>query len=254
MSEEREIIAIIPARFASERFPGKVIADLLGKPLIVHTYERAMEATCLSRVLVATDDDRVTEALAPYDIEVVMTSPDHPSGTDRIAEVARGTSADIIVNVQGDEPMLDPRSIDRAVEALINNPDADMATARHAITDRADIDDPNVVKVVCDTNGVALYFSREPIPHVRDSDSGASAEHVYWQHIGLYVFRRDFLLKYAEMEPTPLELLEKLEQLRALENGHKIAVIDTEFKIIGVDTPEDLERARQLLEQQKTEL
>jgi 3-deoxy-manno-octulosonate cytidylyltransferase (CMP-KDO synthetase) len=248
MSEEREILAIIPARFASHRFPGKVIAELAGKPLVVHTYERTMQAKCISKAVIATDDQKVVDALAPYDIEVIMTSPDHPSGTDRIAEVARTSTADIIVNVQGDEPMLDPETIDRAVEVMLKNPKLNMATAKHALTKREDILDPNDVKVVTDKNGMALYFSRSPIPHIRDITDQSPDHPIYWLHIGLYVFRRSFLLEYADMEPTELEGIEKLEQLRALENGHQIAVVETDFKSIGVDTPEDLERVRKLLE------
>ena len=250
MAAKGEILAIIPARFASHRFPGKVIAELAGKPLVVHTYERTIESKCVSKAVIATDDARVVEALAPYDIEVILTSPNHPSGTDRIAEVARTSTADIIVNVQGDEPMLDPNTIDAAVNALLDDPTLAMATAKHAIADIADIQNPNVVKVVTDTQDRALYFSRSPIPHIRDLSDQSEAHPVYWQHIGLYVFRRSFLLEYADMAPTALEGLEKLEQLRALENGHDIAVVETKFKSIGVDTPEDLERVRQLLEDQ----
>lgn len=248
MTEAREILAVIPARYASQRFPGKVIAELAGKPLVVHTFERTLQASCIDKAVIATDDLRVLEALEPYDIPVVMTSDTHPSGTDRIAEVARNTTADIIVNVQGDEPMLDPATIDRAVEAMLANPKLDMATAKHAIANPDDIRDPNVVKVVCDKQGMALYFSRSPIPHMRDIGEMATELPTYWQHIGLYVFRRSFLLDYASMPPTSLEQIEKLEQLRALENGHRIAVVETEFKTIGVDTPADLERVRKLLE------
>ena len=248
MSEQREILAIIPARFASHRFPGKVIAPLAGKPLVLHTYERTIQANCITKAIIATDDQRVLDALAPYDIQVVMTSTHHPSGTDRIAEVARTSTADIIVNVQGDEPMLDPNTIDAAVQTLLDDPKLNMATAKHAITDPKDIQDPNVVKVVTDTHNRALYFSRSPIPHMRDLADQTAEHPAYWQHIGLYVFRRSFLLDYADMPPTELEGFEKLEQLRALENGHPIAVVETKFKTIGVDTPDDLERVRQLLE------
>jgi 3-deoxy-manno-octulosonate cytidylyltransferase (CMP-KDO synthetase) len=250
LANAREILAVIPARFASQRFPGKVIAELAGKPLVVHTWERTIQAECITNAVIATDDEQVREALAPYPITVIMTDPNHPSGTDRIAEVARTSTADIIVNVQGDEPMLDPATIDRAVEAMLANPKLDMATAKHAITNPDDINDPNVVKVVCDKNDMALYFSRSPIPHTRDVSDQEPETPLYWQHIGLYVFRRSFLLDYAAMAPTPLELTEKLEQLRALENGHSIAVVETEFKTIGVDTPADLERVRKLLENQ----
>jgi 3-deoxy-manno-octulosonate cytidylyltransferase (CMP-KDO synthetase) len=179
MPGKREILAIIPARFASQRFPGKVIASLGGKPLVIHTYERTIQAKCISRAIIATDDERVVEALAPYDIEVVMTSATHPSGTDRIAEIARTSTADIIVNVQGDEPMLDPGTIDIAVEALLDDPKLNMATAKHPITNPDDITNPNVVKVICDTHDRALYFSRSPIPYIRDL-SEQNEEHVVY--------------------------------------------------------------------------
>lgn len=242
-----KILAIIPARYASTRFPGKIIAPLAGKPLVVHTFERARQARRLDEVVVATDDVRVAEAVAPYGVPVVMTRADHPSGTDRIAEVAERSDAAIVVNVQGDEPLIDPNTIDAAILPLIEDPSLPMATARRLIVEAAQVDDPNVVKVVCDARGRAIYFSRHAIPYVRDAaDRGKGLYH--WQHIGLYVYRRDFLLRYAKLPQTPLEKLEKLEQLRVLENGYDIAVADTEYESIGVDTPEDLERARALIE------
>lgn len=241
-----EIVAVIPARYASMRFPGKVIAPLDGKPLVMHVYERTSAASLVAQTLIATDDSRVAKALAPYDARVVMTRPDHPSGTDRIAEVADQIGAKIIVNVQGDEVLIDPETIDATIRPLLDSPDLPMATARHRITDPADIADPNVVKVVCDRHGRALYFSRSPIPNVRDGL--AQREGCYWQHVGLYVYRREFLLRFAKMAPTPLEKLEKLEQLRVLENGYPMAVVDTEYRSIGVDTPEDLERVRKILD------
>ncbi len=245
------VLAVVPARFASTRFPGKIIAPLCGKPLVLHTYEQARRAAQVREAVIATDDRRVLEALAPFDARVVMTRADHASGTDRIAEVAAGADADIIVNVQGDEPLIDPDTIDAAVGALLESPDVPMSTARRLITERGKIEDPNVVKVVCDARGRALYFSRSPIPHIRDAEDRQGAPRCYWQHIGLYVYRRDFLLRYAKMDQTPLERLEKLEQLRVLENGFPIAVIQTEYECIGVDTPEDLERVRGLMEEQK---
>jgi 3-deoxy-manno-octulosonate cytidylyltransferase (CMP-KDO synthetase) len=249
-SAVEKAVAVIPARFASQRFPGKVIAPLAGKPLVYHTYLQTARANLISRVIVATDDDRVVEALQPYDVEVVMTRPDHPTGTDRIAEVAENLSESIIVNVQGDEPLVDPDTIDRAVEKLAAHPETVMATARHALHDARDIDDPNVVKVVTDRHGRALYFSRHAIPYIRAEEDTGGDGVTHWQHIGLYVFRREFLLSYPSLPPTPLELLERLEQLRVLENGYAIAVVDTEHKSIGVDTPADLDRAREILETQ----
>lgn len=241
-----KVLAVIPARYASTRFPGKVIAPLAGKPLVAHTYERTLRASLVSEVLVATDDEQVAAALKPHGVAVVMTRADHPSGTDRIAEVAAGCDADIIVNVQGDEPLIDPKTIDKAIEPLLEDPAIPMATARRLIEDPEAMQDPNVVKVVCDARGRALYFSRCSIPYIREPDGGLPT--CYWQHIGLYVYRRDFLMDYAGWPQTPIEKLEKLEQLRVLENGYPIAVVETEYESIGVDTPTDLERVRELVE------
>lgn len=243
-----KVLAVIPARYRSTRFPGKVIAPLAGKPLVVHTYERAKKARLVSETVVATDDARVEEALRPYGVPVVMTRPDHPSGTDRVAEVASRSDAEIIVNIQGDEPLIEPLTVDAAVRPLLERPDVPMATARRRIADPERVLNPNVVKVVCDGQDRALYFSRSPIPHIRDEADRGAAPQCYWQHIGLYVYWRDFLLEFAEMPPTPLERLERLEQLRALENGYPIVVVEVEHESISVDTPEDLERVAALLE------
>lgn len=245
-----KVVAIIPARYASVRFPGKVIALLADKPVVVHTYERTARSSVVSETIIATDDERVAEAVAPYGVNVVMTRADHPTGCDRIAEVAASLDADIIVNVQADEPLIDPALIDAAVQPMFDDPELPMSTARHAIHDPALISDPNCVKVVCDTNRRALYFSRSPIPFLRDAEHDPLSDAIYWQHIGLYVFRRTFLLKYASMAPTPLERYENLEQLRVLEHGYGMAVVDAEEPSIGVDTPEDLERAQKALEAQ----
>jgi 3-deoxy-manno-octulosonate cytidylyltransferase (CMP-KDO synthetase) len=241
------VLAVIPARYGSTRFPGKIIQPLAGKPLVQHTYERTMRARHVTEVVVATDDERVVEALAPYGTPTVMTSPDHATGTDRIAEVAQGRDESIIVNVQGDEPMIDPRTVDKVIEPLFTRPDVVMSTAKHRIEDTGEARNPNMVKVVCDETGLALYFSRAPIPFIRDAVD-AQGGPVYWQHIGIYVYRREFLLRYASMPQTPLEQLEKLEQLRALEGGYKIAVVETAHKSIGVDVLEDYECVRALLE------
>ena len=246
-SSGSHILAVVPARYASTRFPGKIIAPLAGLPLVYHTYLRAKAAKRVSEVVIATDAAEVVEALRPYDAPVVMTRADHPSGTDRIAEVAQSHPADIIVNVQGDEPLLDPAIIDAAIEPLLADPEVSMSTARRPITDPEELDNPNVVKVICDRRGRALYFSRYPIPYIRDASDRAEAGLCHWDHIGLYVYRRDFLLAFARMEQTPLEKLEKLEQLRALENGYAIAVVDTDYEAVGVDTPEDLARVEAIM-------
>ncbi len=226
-----EIVVIIPARYASTRFPGKPLADLWGKPRL---------AESVGRVLIATDDERIAEAARGFGAEVVMTRADHPSGTDRIAEVAAGLEAEIVVNVQGDEPLIEPAAIEAAVQPLLDDPSLEMATVCCPIETVEDLANPNVVKVVCDRSGCALYFSRLPIPFVRDK--GADAER--FRHIGLYAYRRDFLLSFARLAPTPLEQAEKLEQLRALEHGHRIRVIQVDHPSPGVDTPEELERLR----------
>lgn len=243
-----KVLAVIPARYASTRFPGKVIAPLAGRPLVAHVYDRTRAARLVRDTVVAVDDTRVAEVLQAHGVPYVHTRPDHPSGTDRMAEVAEKRDADILVNVQGDEPLMDPATIDRAIEPLLADPELVMATARRRITDPALVADPDVVKVVCDQGGRALYFSRHPIPYVRD---GAGETSPHWQHIGLYVYRRDFLLKYAAMPPSPLECLEKLEQLRVLENGYTMSVVETDYESIGVDTPADLERAAAYLRQRQ---
>ncbi|MDX9972616.1 MAG: 3-deoxy-manno-octulosonate cytidylyltransferase [FCB group bacterium] len=236
---QSKVLAVIPARYASTRFPGKVLADIGGKPLVWHVYDRTCRAELVTETVVATDDEHVARALEPLGVPVVMTRTDHVSGTDRVAEVARNSDAAIIINVQGDEPLIDPKTIDATLRPLLDDASIPMATARRRITDPARVTDPNTVKVVCAPNGRALYFSRSPIPFVREA---GAAESCHWQHVGIYAYRRDFLLRYAELPTTPLEGLEKLEQLRVLENGYPIAVIETEYESIGVDTPEDLER------------
>lgn len=245
-TDTTKTIAVVPARYGSTRFPGKMIAPIAGKPLVQHTYERAAMATLVDEVYVATDDQRIVEALKPFGTRVVMTRSDHPSGTDRIAEVVGDMDVAIVVNVQGDEPLIDPRAIDEVVRPLLEDDTLPMSTAARSISDPEEIENPNVVKVVVDLRGRALYFSRASIPYVREEADRAAAHYRY--HVGLYAYRRDFLMTYSKLAPSSLERLEKLEQLRVLENGYAIAVVDTEYECIGVDTPADLERVKALIE------
>lgn len=231
-------IAVIPARFSSTRFPGKVIVSETGKPLVQHVVERARSAKRLSDVIVAADDQRIIDALRPFDTRCVMTSPKHVSGTDRVAEVARSVSDSIIVNVQGDEPEIEPQTIDALVDRLEGG-GADMATAATPFAAGADPADPNLVKVVVTLDGKALYFSRSQIPFWRDR-AGPSRP-AYYLHQGIYAYRREFLLQLASWPPTPLELSEKLEQLRVLEHGRSIDVILTPRAVHGIDTPQQYE-------------
>lgn len=241
-------VAVIPARYGSQRFPGKMLEDLGGKPLFVRTVERARQAKRLEDVLVATDDPRIAEAADRERIPVKMTRADHPSGTDRIAEAVAELDAEVIVNVQGDEPFMDPALIDRLVVRMEEEPGLDMATASTPIRTVEDLMASSVVKVVCSDAGHALYFSRSLIPFCRDADPETMlAEEVFQRHLGLYAYRRPFLLELVRRPPHLLESLEKLEQLRALALGAKIAVIRTDQPAPGVDTPEDLAEARRWL-------
>jgi 3-deoxy-manno-octulosonate cytidylyltransferase (CMP-KDO synthetase) len=237
-------VAIIPTRWASTRFPGKPLALLAGKPLVQHVWEKCQRAKKLSRVIVATDDMRIAEAAFAFGAEVAFTSPKHPTGSDRLAEVAaRLRGAARIVNVQGDEPMIDPRLIDRLVGDMERNPRVEMVTAATPFADFHAASDPNNVKVVTDRLGHALYFSRSLIPFDRDHRAAVVPLH----HLGIYGYRRQFLLNFVRWKPTPLEQSEKLEQLRALEMGARIRVVLTKYRSIGVDTPEDLAAAEQLV-------
>lgn len=236
-----KILGVIPARFASTRFPGKALASLDGKPILQYVFERASMARYLTKLVIATDDERIAEAARNFHAPVRMTRADHASGTDRVAEVASAEDCSLIVNIQGDEPLIDPAAIDTAVLALLDDLDLPMGTLKKRIEDPAEISNPNVVKVVTAHNGDAIYFSRSPIPYHR------GAPETYFKHIGLYVYRKDFLLGYSDLPVGPLEHAEKLEQLRALENGYRIRVAETEYESLGVDTPEDLQRVSELL-------
>ncbi len=236
------VLGIIPARFASSRFPGKALALLAGKSIVQHVFERASQSRYLSRVVIATDDPRIVDEARRFGAPVRLTRADHRSGTDRAAEVASSEKADVVVNIQGDEPLIDPAAIDAAAIGLIDDPVVPMATLKKRIEDPAEVNNPNVVKVVTDLEGNAIYFSRCPIPY---EGEGAGS---HYKHVGLYVYRREFLLAYPSLEVGPLEKRERLEQLRALENGYSIRVVETEYESLGVDTPEDLERVSTLFE------
>lgn len=240
------ITAVIPARYASSRFPGKPLAQILGKTMIQRVYERTAQAACIDRVVVATDDSRIADVVSGFGGEVLMTSADHATGTDRLAEVAARIDTQLIVNVQGDEPLIDPHMIEAAVAPLSEDPNIPMGTLKTPLLKWQEYRDPNVVKVVTDRRGFALYFSRASIPHPRevavDDPTVSPASLGLYRHIGLYVYRKDFLLTFAGLPESPLEKLEKLEQLRALENGYAIRVVKTDRVSLGVDTPEDLAR------------
>lgn len=244
-ASRRRIVGIIPARYASSRFPGKALADLCGKPMIQHVVERVSRARLLQEVLVATDDPRILKTVQGFGGKACMTSPVHPSGTDRIAEVVRDLACDLVVNVQGDEPLIDPEVIDRAVEPLAIDDRVAMGTLGRPMG-LGEARDPSKVKVVVDQQGFALYFSRAPIPYLRDG-APPDADRPYLLHMGLYVYRRDTLLRLASLPPTPLEERERLEQLRALEHGIRIRVVVTAHESFGVDTPADLERVRKMM-------
>lgn len=236
-------VIVIPARYSSSRLPGKPLLRATGKYLVQHVYERACQARTASSVIVATDDSRIAAAVESFGGLVAWTRRDHPSGTDRVAEVARGLNADIIINLQGDEPLIDPANLDQLQQLLERHPDADMATLAVPITSAEQWRNPNCVKVVCDATGRALYFSRSPIPFVRDGQPDFTARPArFLQHLGLYAYRRRFLLSLATLPPEPLEQLEKLEQLRVLALGRRIQVGLVQHTSIGVDTHADYER------------
>lgn len=240
------IIGAIPARYASVRLPGKPLRMLAGRPLIEHVYRRCREASSLSRVVVLTDDVRIAEAVAGFGGECEMTPEDCASGTDRIAHAARGWNASAIVNVQGDEPLIDPAAIEMVARHLRETPEASMVTLAAPISDQ-DFADPNVVKVVRDRRGHALYFSRAAIPYPRREGAAERSFAKRLAHVGIYGYRKDVLLRLAELEPSPLERCESLEQLRALDNGIPIRVLEVASSEPGVDTPEDLARAEAML-------
>lgn len=246
LKSEDQIVGIIPARFASTRLMGKPLADIGGKPMIIHTYESCLESKLLKRIIVAVDDQKVFETLEKYGVEAVLTPSELASGSDRIAYVAKNISADIIVNIQGDEPFILGQMIDKAIEPLLFDKNIEVSTLIKRIKTIDEFKDPSIVKCVFDNNNYAMYFSRSPIPFSREAKNNEQRIELggIYKHIGLYVFRKNILLKFTSLKPSDLELLEKLEQLRMLENGIKIKVVETEYESISVDTQKDLEMAR----------
>jgi len=244
------IIAVIPARYASQRLPAKPLVDLLGKPMIQRVYEQVQQATLPTRVVVATDDDRIAVVVREFGGDAVMTSPEIKSGSDRVAAVARDIQGDIFVNVQGDEPLVAPEMIDEAVRVLLEDPSAVVGTLVRKIESTEELLNPGVVKVVVSADGDALYFSRSVIPFVRDvhDQSQWIQRHTFYKHIGLYVYRREFLLSYAAMPESGLERAEKLEQLRILERGYRIKVGITQHDSVPIDTTDDVRRAIDILQ------
>ena len=246
--EQPNVVVVIPARYASTRLPGKPLVSLAGKPMVQRVYERAQQAQTVDRVIVATDDPRIMDAVHAFGGEARMTRPDHRTGTERIAEVVAHEPGDVFLNVQGDEPLIDPFAIDAAVGALLEEPPAQIATVATPIRHAGDIMDPNVVKTVLDFDGNGLYFSRAPIPWVRDTQQKVHVK--YWKHLGLYVFQRDALLEYPTLPQGELEKIEQLDQLRWLENGWKIRVAEVPHDAVSVDVPEDVARVEKLLQEE----
>ncbi|MBF8247657.1 MAG: 3-deoxy-D-manno-octulosonate cytidylyltransferase [Bacteroidetes bacterium] len=253
MAKKPFVVGVIPSRYASQRLPAKALVDLLGKPMVQRVYEQALKAKLLNRVVVATDDRRIADVVRSFGGEAVMTSPAIKSGSDRVAAVAAKIKGDIFVNVQGDEPLIAHQMIDEAVRVVLEDKNAVVGTLVKRIESPDELANPSVVKVVVSKDGYGLYFSRSAIPHVRDeADASKWLNHQhFYKHFGIYVFRRNFLLKFAKMKPTLLEISEKLEQLRILENGYKIKVGITKYDSIPVDTQEDADRVISLLRAQQ---
>jgi len=237
----KKAAGIIPARFQSSRFPGKPLAPILGKPMIQRVYERALKAKSLERLIIATDDERIFDAARKFGAEAIMTSASHTTGTERAAEAAKKIGSPLIINIQGDEPLIKAGMID-ALAAALQDSDVPMASLMARITDLSLIKNPHIVKVVADREGWALYFSRQPIP--------SSAPDYFFQHIGIYGYQREFILKYARLEPTRLEKCEKLEQLRVLENSYRIKMIEIPRSTLSVDTPQDIIRVENILREE----
>jgi 3-deoxy-manno-octulosonate cytidylyltransferase (CMP-KDO synthetase) len=246
-----EAVGIIPARYGSTRFEGKLLADFCGKPVIQHTWENAKKSNSIDDLIIATDDKRIYNVAKGFGANVVYTSIAHKSGSDRLTEVAASIDAKIIVNIQADEPLLNPSMIDDVAGAILKDNSLVMATLCHKIKAAAEIQDPNVVKVVFDRNGFALYFSRSSIPYERMGSDDKLQVIDYYKHIGIYAYAKDFLFTFKSLPQSRLEKTEKLEQLRVLENGYRIKVIETKFDTIGIDTPEDLDKAIEIIKGKK---
>lgn len=245
----KKILGIIPSRYASTRFPGKPLSSIAGKPMIQHVYENASQSQYLDKVVVATDSRQIHATVLSFGGESVLSQSQHNTGTDRVAEAAgQYPDFDIVINIQGDEPLLPAKLLDRTIEPLIFNDNIQVVTLIKRITDFADIKSPDVVKVVKDNGGFALYFSRSPIPHLRYEQE----QPLYYQHIGIYAFQRDFLLKFTSLPSTPLERAESLEQLRILQHGYRIFTIESFIEVKGVDTPEDAVEVEKIILQKQS--
>lgn len=251
MTKKPVVIGVIPSRYASQRLPGKPLVDLLGKTMVQRVYEQAKKARLIDRVIVATDDSRIETEVKKFGGDVILTPPDIQSGSDRVAVVASKTEGDIFVNIQGDEPLIVPEMINQAVRLLLDETSIQVGTLVKKIRDISDVTNPNVVKVVLDQHMQALYFSRAPIPYLRDEPDATKRleKHSFYKHIGMYVFRKEFLLQYSQLPKSVLEQAERLEQLRILEAGYAIKTGITEFDSISVDTQEDVEKVIQILKQ-----
>lgn len=244
-----EVLGVIPARYGSSRFAGKVLIDLLGKPMLQWVYEAASKVKLLDGLIIACDDERILRAAKNFGAKAVLTSKDHACGTDRIAEVVNPIDTKIVVNIQADEPLLHPAMVDSVARTLLDNKNVAMSTLRKEISNIEELYDPNIVKVVVDKDDFALYFSRSAIPSpIREIDrSNPALPKGFFKHIGLYAYTKDFLFTFKNLPASPLEKIERLEQLRVLENGYKIKVVETDFETIGVDTPEDLTKVKNKL-------
>jgi len=238
-----KVIGVIPARWASKRFEGKVLAPLAGKPMIQHVWERASQCKLIDELLIACDDEKILKASKGFGAKAVLTSPKHCCGTDRIAEVVERMDVDIVVNIQGDEPLVSPESIDALISSMMADEDCLMGTLIKIISNKNELHDPNVVKVVIDSKSNALYFSRALIPFQREPQGDVS----YYKHFGIYAFRKNFLFVFKDLPKSNLERIEKLEQLRVIDNGYKIKTVLTDMESMGVDTPEDLKIVENLL-------
>lgn len=244
-----EVIGVIPARYSSSRFSGKVLADILGKPMLQRVWESARAARLLDEVMIACDDERVFKVAQDFGAKAVLTAKGHASGTDRISEVVNPLEVKVVINIQADEPLIQPSMIDSLAQSLLDNPNISMATLMKKIENPAEVNDPHVVKVVMDKNNFALYFSRAAIPaHAQNSEL---KQLYFYKHIGLYGYTKDFLFVYKNLPPSDLEKAECLEQLRVLEAGFRIKVIETKYETIGVDTPQDLEKVKAYLKKEK---
>jgi len=241
-----KVVGVIPARWSSKRFEGKVLADIEGKPMIQHVWERSKKSKALNDVIIACDDERVLKKAQEFQANAVLTSANHPSGTDRVIEAVKDLDVDVVINIQGDEPLIQVELFDQLVNLFEDDAQCVMATVIKETHLESEINNPNVVKVTVDTEGNALYFSRSTIPFNRDQDDAT-----YFKHLGIYAYRKEFLMKYADLPASQLEKTEKLEQLRVLEAGYKIKTLKTEYESVGVDTPEDLEKVKQLMKESK---